>query len=208
MPGKLHAGGSGARGPVTCLTAGADLLALGSSSLDPGPPDGRVGGLPVPLELAGGRMSKAHLTALAATLVFGAFAPRLAAQDTSSAGVARPDTSGYTGAGGVDTSAGRFGDTTGAAVTDTSALQADSLGTSDTSGMGGRRPDTTNPGSTVSPGASPSGGSTSPSGSSTEPSGTAAPSGSSTSPSGSSTSPPESSTSPSSTSPAGTSTSP
>jgi hypothetical protein len=65
-------------------------------------------------------MSKAHLTALATALALGAFAPRLAAQDTSSAGGARPDTSGYTGAGGVDTSArpGRVGamDTAGAAA--------------------------------------------------------------------------------------------
>jgi hypothetical protein len=59
-------------------------------------------------------MSRAHLTALVATLALGAVAPRLAAQDTSSAaGQARPDTSAYTGAGGVDTSArpGRVGAT-------------------------------------------------------------------------------------------------
>ena len=42
-------------------------------------------------------MSKAHLTALAAALAIGALAPPVAAQDTSSAGVARPDTSAYTG---------------------------------------------------------------------------------------------------------------
>jgi hypothetical protein len=50
-------------------------------------------------------MPKAHLTALIAALALGTVAPRVAAQDTSSAGQARPDTSGYTGGGGVDTSA-------------------------------------------------------------------------------------------------------
>src|SRR5215207_1121697 len=95
-------------------------------------------------------MSRAHLTALATALALGAFAPRLAAQDTSSAGLAQPDTAGYTGAGGVDTSAsrGRFGDSTGAA-TDTIRLGGDS--TSDTTGMSGRHPERTKPGSTESP---------------------------------------------------------
>jgi hypothetical protein len=51
-------------------------------------------------------MPKAHLTALVAALALGTVAPRLAAQDTSSAAQARPDTSGYTAGGGVDTSAG------------------------------------------------------------------------------------------------------
>lgn len=39
-------------------------------------------------------MPKAHLTTLVAALALGTVAPRLAAQDTSSAGQARPDTSG------------------------------------------------------------------------------------------------------------------
>ena len=51
-------------------------------------------------------MPKAHLTALVAALALGTVAPRLAAQDTSSAAQGRPDTSGYTAGGGVDTSAG------------------------------------------------------------------------------------------------------
>jgi hypothetical protein len=67
-------------------------------------------------------MPKAHLTALVAALALGAMAPRLAAQDTASAGQARPDTSGYTGAGGVDTSA-RPG---GAGTIDTIRLGGDS----------------------------------------------------------------------------------
>lgn len=141
-------------------------------------------------------MSKAHLTALAAALAIGAFAPRLAAQDTSSAGMARPDTSGYTGAGGVDTSAtpGRVGatDTIRVGGGDSAAAGADTLGlpgdtvtdstgapaASDTSGMTGRRPTPTKPGSTesptgtTSPATSPS--STSPSG--TSPSGGTSPS--------------------------------
>jgi hypothetical protein len=50
-------------------------------------------------------MSRGQLTALIAALALGAFAPRLAAQDTAAAGRARPDTSGYSGAAGVDTSA-------------------------------------------------------------------------------------------------------
>jgi hypothetical protein len=70
-------------------------------------------------------MSRSHLTALAAALALGAFAPRLMAQDTSSTTPTAPDTSGYsTGTGGVDTSApGRLGamDTAGGGVIDTSS---------------------------------------------------------------------------------------
>jgi hypothetical protein len=64
-------------------------------------------------------MSRGQRTAVITALAIGAFAPRLAAQDTSTGGQARPDTSGYNGTAGVDTSAqpGRVGamDTTGAA---------------------------------------------------------------------------------------------
>ena len=67
-------------------------------------------------------MPKAHLTALVAGLALGTVAPRLAAQDTSPAGLARPDTAAYTGAGGVDTSAHPGG----AGVIDTVYLGADS----------------------------------------------------------------------------------
>jgi hypothetical protein len=130
-------------------------------------------------------MSRSHLTALAAALALGVFAPRLTAQDTSSATQARPDTSGYTGAGGVDTSArpGSVGaiDTAfggavdsftprpgadpsgaaGGAVTDSMAPAG-----GDTSAMQGRHAtDSTTPGSTASPrtetnGSADSGGST------------------------------------------------
>ena len=115
-------------------------------------------------------MSRAHLTALAAALALGAFAPRLMAQDTSSAGVTPQDTSGYTGAGGVDTSGppSRFGttDTAGAAA-DTSSLQkpgdsipnpaaaADTMAPmgDDTSGMSGRHgADSTKAGEDMRPG--------------------------------------------------------
>jgi len=150
-------------------------------------------------------MSRAHLAALVAALAVGATAPRLAAQDTSSAatGQGRPDTSAYTGAGGVDTSArpGRVGADTltggtadtagwtnatgdssasdtarageqtprkankqrrlqpgGATGSDTMSAparaDADStgpLGTSDSSGMRGRHPDSTHVGDTTSP---------------------------------------------------------
>ena len=127
-------------------------------------------------------MSKAHLTAVAAALALGAFAPRLAAQDTSAAGVARPDTSGYTGAGGVDTSArpGRVGATdtaAGAAGVDTAVGAAgdtskwrksgdsaaytpqpgaatDStapMGAGDTTGIPGRRTDSTKSGAAGAP---------------------------------------------------------
>jgi hypothetical protein len=116
-------------------------------------------------------MKRAHLTALAATLAMGAVAvPRLAAQDTSAAGQARQDTSGYTGAGGVDTTrgAGRAAatDSTGGAAdtgtrrqpppplrdapgrvdaTDTTGA----LGATDTSGMRGRHADTVHVGDTA-----------------------------------------------------------
>jgi hypothetical protein len=120
-------------------------------------------------------MSRALLTALAAALAFGAFAPRLTAQDTSSTTQTRPDTSGYTGAGGVDTSArpGRVGatDTAGGGAADTTytprlrpdtssaagGAGADSTtpGAGDTTGMQGRHaPDSTTPGATTSPGRS------------------------------------------------------
>jgi hypothetical protein len=134
-------------------------------------------------------MSKAHLTALAAALAIGAFAPRVAAQDTSSAGVARPDTSAYTVGAGVDTSArpGRVGatDTTGA---DSAGLKADTNATGaprvgadttapggigadttlpasagDTSGMSGQYPAKPQPGSTASPSGTTSPTGTSPS---------------------------------------------
>jgi hypothetical protein len=120
-------------------------------------------------------MSRSHFTALAAALALGAFAPRLMAQDTSSTTPTRPDTSGYTtGAGGVDTSArpGQVGatDTAVGGAVDTSSGRirsgdsstftplpgavTDSLAPGvDTSDMPGRRAaDSTNPGSTASPG--------------------------------------------------------
>ena len=56
-------------------------------------------------------MSRAQLTALMTALPVGAFAPRLAAQDTSTTRETRPDTSGYNGTAGIDTTAqpGRVG---------------------------------------------------------------------------------------------------
>ena len=97
-------------------------------------------------------MSRAFLTAVVTTLALGSFTPRLAAQDTTSAtGRARPDTSGYTGVGGVDTTQrpGRVGvaDTTVGGVTDTNRIKGDSIRgdssrarqPSDSSGMNGRR---------------------------------------------------------------------
>ena len=102
-------------------------------------------------------MSRAFLTAVVATLALGSFTPRLAAQDTTSArGQVRPDTSGYTGAGGVDTTAQpeRVGasDTIRAGGADTSGLTGDSTGVTDTSGMRGRRTtDSTKAGQTTSP---------------------------------------------------------
>ena len=93
-------------------------------------------------------MSRAHLTALVAALAVGAVAPRLAAQDTSAARPSAPDTSAYTGAGGVDTSAAPMR----VEATDTIRLggAADTSGASDTSGMSGRHPaDPTLPGDTT-----------------------------------------------------------
>ena len=84
-------------------------------------------------------MPRAFLTAIVATLALGSFAPRLAAQDTTSAtGQARPDTSGYTGAGGVDTTMrpGRVG------ATDTIRLGGDSALTGDSVTGGGAGIDT------------------------------------------------------------------
>jgi hypothetical protein len=58
-------------------------------------------------------MSRAQLTALMTALAVGAFAPRLMAQDTSTTRETRPrpDTSGYNGTAGIDTTAqpGRVG---------------------------------------------------------------------------------------------------
>jgi hypothetical protein len=123
-------------------------------------------------------MKRAHLTALAATLAMAAVAaPRLAAQDTSAAGDrARPDTSGYTGAGGVDTTAADSGGAGRAAAADSMGGGADTgtrrrppqplrdapghvdaadttgaLGASDTSGMKGRHPDKVHVGDTNHP---------------------------------------------------------
>ena len=103
-------------------------------------------------------MSRGQLMAAIAAVAVCATAPRLAAQDTSSTGRARPDTSGYRGGAGVDTSArpGRVGaiDTTIAAK-DSLRTGRDSLGagggTGDTGGRGGRQPDSTRPGDRASP---------------------------------------------------------
>jgi hypothetical protein len=102
-------------------------------------------------------MSRGQLMTAIAALALCATAPRVAAQDTSSTGRARPDTSGYRGGAGVDTSArpGRVGaiDTTMAPV-DSLRTGRDSLGgggAGDTSGMGGRQPDSTRPGDRASP---------------------------------------------------------
>ena len=94
-------------------------------------------------------MSRAQLTVLSAALALVTVAPRLAAQDTSSAGQARPDTSGYYGGVGVDTSAqsGRFGMTDSIAVNSTADSTSSQLlpsrGTTDTSGLRALYPDTT-----------------------------------------------------------------
>ena len=79
-------------------------------------------------------MPKAHLTALVAALALATVAPRLAAQDSSAAGQARPDTSGYTGAGGVDTSVSP----SIVGATDTAGTTADS--TAATPRVGEQRP--------------------------------------------------------------------
>ena len=73
-----------------------------------------------PETTAGGRMSRGQLTVVVTALALGAIAPRLPAQDTSAVGHA-PDTSGYNGTGGVDTSAqpGRVGPIDTSAATDT-----------------------------------------------------------------------------------------
>ena len=126
-------------------------------------------------------MSRAFLTAIVATLAMGSFAPQLAAQDTTSAtGRVRPDTSAYTGTGGVDTmqQPGRVGaDTSMGGVTDsgsvldsiqrtdTTRLKSNTNGIGpapDTSGMNGRQSadsitpgETRNPGGTSTSGTSP-----------------------------------------------------
>jgi hypothetical protein len=68
-------------------------------------------------------MSRGQLTALMAALAVGAFAPRLAAQDTSATRETRPDTSGYNGTAGIDTTAqpGRVG------ALDSSGIGLDSI---------------------------------------------------------------------------------
>lgn len=105
-------------------------------------------------------MSRGHLAGVITALVLGAVAPRLAAQDTSTAGQARTDTSGYTAGGGVDTtarpgmvdSAGtptpRQGADTMAAPGRADRDSTGALGPTDTSGMRGRHPDTTKVGQT------------------------------------------------------------
>jgi hypothetical protein len=103
-------------------------------------------------------MSRALLTALLAALTLGTVAPHLAAQDTSSAGQARRDTSGYSGGAGVDTS----GQPGGFGMTDTvaadSAGTAGAVGVTDTSGMRALYPDTTYPGDAESHVPAPSAG--------------------------------------------------
>jgi len=107
-------------------------------------------------------MSRAQLTALMTALAVGAFAPRLAAQDTSTTRETRPDTSGYNGTAGVDTTAqpGRVGpmDSSRVGGADTMGVpgRADRdstgpLGASDSSGMRGRHPNMTMPGDSTSP---------------------------------------------------------
>lgn len=83
-------------------------------------------------------MMRLHLTALVAALAVGAAAP-LAAQDTSTAQPTPPDTSGYQGAGGVDTTAqpGRIG-----------AIDTTMGGAADTAGWHRAAGDTTAPDST------------------------------------------------------------
>jgi len=81
-------------------------------------------------------MSRGQWTAFMAAVAVGAFAPRLAAQDTSATRETRPDTSGYNGTAGVDTTAppGRVG------AIDTSAAGMDSI----------RHPRVTGPGDSTS----------------------------------------------------------
>jgi hypothetical protein len=114
-------------------------------------------------------MSRAQLTALLAALTLGTVAPRLAAQDTSSAGQAGRDTSGYSGAAGVDTSitADSARDSTSGGISPSlrdapgrvdAADSAGTLGAPDTSAMPGGHPDTTNPGYTSTPTPAPAAG--------------------------------------------------
>jgi hypothetical protein len=116
-------------------------------------------------------MSRGQLRALMAALTVAAFAPRLAAQDTSATRETRSDTSGYNGTAGIDTTAqpGRVGavDSSGVGAMDSSGVGLDStrrgahtiaipgradrdstgpLGASDSSGMRGRHPSPTKPG--------------------------------------------------------------
>jgi hypothetical protein len=98
-------------------------------------------------------MSKAQLTAALAAMALCLAAPRLAAQDTSSTTRIRPDTSGYTGVGGVDTS-GQPGqvapsDTAGGAMDTLNTGRADS--TAGDTGMNGRHPRHTAPGDSTNP---------------------------------------------------------
>jgi hypothetical protein len=83
-------------------------------------------------------MTRLQLTALVAALAVGAVAP-LTAQDSSSAQPTPPDTSGYQGAGGVDTTAqpGRIG-----------AIDTTMGGAADTAGWHRATGDTTAPDST------------------------------------------------------------
>ena len=103
-------------------------------------------------------MSKAQLTAALAAMALCLAAPRLAAQDTSSTTRIRPDTSGYTGVGGVDTS-GQPGqvapsDTAGGAMDTLNTGRADS--TAADTGMNGRHPRPTAPGDSANPSGSAS----------------------------------------------------
>jgi len=88
-------------------------------------------------------MSRAQLTALMTALAVGAFAPRLTAQDTSTTRETRPDTSGYNGTAGIDTTAqpGRVG------ALDSSRVGLDSMRSgADTVAMpGGAGRDSTSP---------------------------------------------------------------
>jgi len=98
-------------------------------------------------------MSKAQLTAALAAVAFCLAAPHLAAQDTSSSGQVRADTSGYTGVGGVDTTGqpGRVapGDTAGGAMDTLNTGITDS--TAGDTGMNGRHPSATAPGDSANP---------------------------------------------------------
>lgn len=102
-------------------------------------------------------MSRAQLTALMTAFAVAAFAPRLAAQDTSTTRETRPDTSGYNGTAGIDTTAqpGRVGalDSSGVGL-DSMRSGADTMampGAGDSSGMQERHPSPTSPGDSTSP---------------------------------------------------------